>query len=76
MQKTADGLKEGVQKTVFLNVSGIGCARTSLSCFFKKVEKVLLRVGNIRTQTLRKSRFYMFKSTFFGGKLKKHFFVF
>ena len=29
MQKTADGLKEGVQKSVFSNVSGIGRARST-----------------------------------------------
>ena len=46
MQKTADGLKEGVQKNSFLNVSGIGCARTSLIVFFQKQEKVFVRVPN------------------------------
>ena len=46
MQKTADGLKEGVQKTVFLNVSGIGCACTSPIVFFQKQEKVFVRVPN------------------------------
>ena len=46
MQKTADGLKEGVQKSVFLNVSGIGCAPTSLIVFFQKQEKVFVRVPN------------------------------
>ena len=46
MQKTADGLKEGVQKSVFLNVSGIGRARTSLIVFFQKQEKVFVRVPN------------------------------
>ena len=46
MQKTADGLKEGVQKPVFLNVSGIGRAPTSLIVFFQKQEKVFVRVPN------------------------------
>ena len=47
MQKTADGLKEGVQKKqFFLNVSGIGRAPTSLIVFFQKQEKVFVRVPN------------------------------
>ena len=46
MHKTADGLKEGVQKSVFLNVSSIGRAPTSLIVFFQKHGKVFVRVPN------------------------------
>ena len=46
MQKTADGLKEGVQKSVFSTVSGIGRARSTDIVFFQKQEKVFVRVPN------------------------------
>ena len=46
MQKTADGLKEGVQKSVFSTVSGIGRARSTDIVFFQKQEKVSVRVPN------------------------------
>ena len=63
MQKTADGLKEGVQKAVFLNVSGIGRAPTSLIVFFSKTGKSV-RAGTKRPQMLRKSRFNMSQPSF------------
>ena len=51
MQKTADGLKEGVQKSVFSNVSGIGRARSTDIVFFKNRKNV--RAGTKRPQMLR-----------------------
>ena len=63
MQKTADGLKEGVQKSVFLNVSGIGRAPTSLIVFFSKTGKSV-RAGTKRPQMLRKPRFNMSQPSF------------
>ena len=46
MQKTADGLKEGVQKSVFLNVSSIGRAPSTDIVLFQKQDKVSVRVPN------------------------------
>ena len=46
MQKTADGLKEGVQKSVFLNVSSIGRAPSPDIVLFQKQDKVSVRVPN------------------------------
>ena len=39
MQKTADGLKKGVQKSVFSNVSWIRRVLLPTSCFFKNKKK-------------------------------------
>ena len=39
MQKTTDGLKKGVQKSVFSNVSWIGRVLLPTSCFFKNKKK-------------------------------------
>ena len=61
MQKTADGLKESVQKAVF-ELSGIRRAPTSLIVFFKNRKSV--RAGTKRPQMLRKSRFNMSQPSF------------
>ena len=44
--KNSRWVKGGRSKNSFLNVSGIGCARTSLIVFFQKQEKVFVRVPN------------------------------
>ena len=44
--KNSRWVKGGRSKISFLNVSGIGRARTSLIVFFQKQEKVFVRVPN------------------------------
>ena len=46
MQKTADGLKKSIQKSVFWNVSWIWRVPSTDIVFFQKQEKVFVRVPN------------------------------